>query len=69
MKDAYVAVLRFIHYLYVEGADYYPVLRVNCIWQNPMIDRDPQINATEAPVKPWMSTMENLMLELMSKLR
>lgn len=69
LNDAYVAVLRFIHYLYVEGADYYPVLRINCIWQKQMIDRDPQINATEAPVKPWSSTMERLMSELMTTLR
>lgn len=31
IDGAYVSVLRLIHYLYIEGAEYYPVLRINNI--------------------------------------
>mgnify|MGYP000894854969 FL=1 len=68
INDAYVPVLRLIHYLYIEGADYYPVLQINNICKYSKLEDVPQINTTEAYNKPWQTDMKSLMDELMDKL-
>lgn len=69
INDAYVPVLRLIHYLYVEGSDYYPVLRINTIQKYDLITDEPTINATEAINKPWTTSMNKLLTELVSKIK
>jgi hypothetical protein len=64
-----VPVLRLIHYLYIEGSDYYPVLRVNIIQKYDQITKTPAINATEAYNKPWATSMNKLLTELVAKLK
>lgn len=69
INDAYVPVLGLIHYLYVEGADYYPILRINSICMYSKLEEELRINTTEAFNKPWNTDMKNLMDELLERLK
>ena len=61
INDAYKPVLRLIHYLYIEGADYFPILPVNTICKYIKLDNPPVINTSEAVPKPWNTAMNGLM--------